>query len=281
MDFRHYFENPMERRVMDIEYSVLADFGGKNDIEGNTELHFLKSISLGFDGLKTDMELTKDGEIVLCHDPGFTLNDDGRIVAFNDANYKAFREMTTKEVLALEFARTENGSHYHPCTLDTMLALCRQHNLAAYLTLRPEPWRNETAKRMAELILAHDMQRQTIINLYPGSREAMDFVSSLIPGMVYCNTRLPEDALTTELIDDSATNGYNIICLCHRMIDTVTPEKCRYAASRGIHVWEWEVTNAEDAAKDIANGITGFQMFTRDVTVSVIDDILSKLPKTL
>ncbi|MBO4344146.1 MAG: glycerophosphodiester phosphodiesterase [Victivallales bacterium] len=281
MDFRHYFDNPFERNVMDIQYSVLADFWGRDDIEGNTELHFRKAIALSFDGLKTDMELTKDGEIVLCHDPGFTLDADGRIVAFNEANYVAFREMTLEQVLALEFARTENGLHYHPCTLNTMLSLCRENNLAAYLTLRPEPWRNETATRMAELILANDMQRQTIINLYPGSKEAMDFVSSLIPGMVYCNTREPQDELTTKLIDDSAADGYNIICMYRKQIDTVTPDVFRYAASKGIHVWAWEVTTEQEVAEYIAKGVTGFQMFTRDVTVSVIKDILSKLPPTL
>ena len=281
MDFRHYFDNPFERNVMDIEYSVLADFDGKDDFEGNTELHFRKAIALGFDGLKTDMELTKDGEIVLCHDPGFTLDADGRIVAFTEANYVAFRDMTLEQVLALEFARTDNGRHYHPCTLNTMLGLCRENNLAAYLTLRPEPWRNETATRMAELILANDMQRQTIINLYPGSKEAMDFVSSLIPGMVYCNTREPQDELTIQMIDDSAADGYNIICMYRKQIEKVTPEMCRYAASKGIHIWDWENTDVNDVARDIAKGVTGFQMFTRDVTVSVIKDILGKLPPTL
>jgi len=94
---------------------------------------------------------------------------------------------------------------------------------------------------------------------------------------VYCNTCEPDDALTTELIDQSAADGYQIICLCHRKVDTVTPEKVAYAAERGIRIWEWEVTNAKDAADDIARGIAGFQMFSREVTVSVIDDILARL----
>ncbi len=281
MDFRHYFDNPFERNVMDIEYSVLGHFCNWNCPEGNTELHFRKSIELGFDGLKADMRFTKDGEIVLCHDPGFTLDADGKIVLFDNNNYVAFRDMTLDQTLALEFAATYEGKRQTPCTLDTMLAICREHDMAAYLTLRPEPWRDEVAKRMCELILKHNMQGLTIINLYPGCIEAKDFVNNLIPNMVYCNTRLPNDALTTELIDESAAQGYNIICICRRMIETVTPEKCCYAASRGIHVWDWEATTAKDAESDLARGITGFQMFNNEATVSVIKALLSKLPPTL
>ena len=275
--FKDYFRRPFSRAVMDIEYSALARIGGKEDLEGNTECHFRKAIALGFDGLKTDMELTRDGDIVLCHDPGFTLDENGRITVFTESNYIPIKEMDLKQALALEFAVPDAGRYYHPCTLDTMLGLCQEHGLAAYLTLRPEPWRDATARRMAELILAHDMQERTIINLYPGCKEAMDFVAKLIPGLVYCNTCEPDDALTTELIDQSAADGYQIICLCHRKVDTVTPEKVAYAAERGIRIWEWEVTNAKDAADDIARGIAGFQMFSREVTVSVIDDILARL----
>ncbi|MBQ7649678.1 MAG: hypothetical protein IJS15_01900 [Victivallales bacterium] len=281
MDFRHYFEHPFERKVMDIAYSVLGHFCNWDCPEGNTEMHFRKSIERGYDGLKADMRLTKDGKVVLCHDPGFTLDAEGRITFFDSNNYVAFRDMTLEQTLDLEFAAAYEGQRPKPCTLDTLLALCRENNLAAYLTLRPEPWREETARRMVESIVAHDMQGLTIINLYPGCVEAKDFVSSLLPGMVYCNTRLPEDALTTELIDESAAQGYKIICLCRRKIETVTPEKCHYAASKGIHVWVWEATNAQEVASDIARGVTGFQMCSLDVTVSVINEILSKLPKTL
>ena len=221
------------------------------------------------------MRLTKDGEVVLCHDAGYTLDANGRIGRFDGKNFVAIRDMTLENVLRLEFAAQFDGQRLHPCTLDTMLGLCRKHGMVAYLTLRPEPWREEAAKRMTELIIRHDMRQQTIVNLYPGSKEAMDSVSKLLPGLVYCNTRLPEDALTEELINATAEQGYKILCLCRRMIDSVTPEKCRYAARRGVHVWTWEATNAQDCAYDLSKGITGFQMFTKDVTPAVIAEILT------
>ena len=275
MDLRYYVEHPDDSKVMDIEYSVLGEFYNFSCPEGNTELHFRKSIEYGFDGLKADMRFTRDGEIVLCHDAGFTLDADGRIGRFDRGNFVAIRDMPLEEVLRLEFAAPFDGRRLHPCTLDTMLGLCRKHGKVAYLTLRPEPWREEVAQRMTELIVKHDMQRQTIVNLFPGCKEAMDSVEKLLPGLVYCNTRRPGDALTEELMDDSAEQGYKILCLCRRMIDSVTREKCRYAARKGLHVWIWDTENAKECAYDLAKGITGFQMFSKDVTPAVIDGILA------
>ena len=275
MDLKYYIEHPGNGKVMDIEYSVLGEFYNFNCPEGNTELHFRKSIEYGFDGLKADMRFTRDGEIVLCHDAGFTLDADGKIGRFDRENFVAIRDMTLEEVLRLEFAAPFDGQRLHPCTLDTMLGLCRKHGMVAYLTLRPEPWREEVAKRMTELIVKHDMQRQTIVNLFPGCKDAMGSVAKLLPDLVYCNTRRNGDALTEELIDATAEQGYKILCLCHLMIDSVTREKCRCAARKGLHVWTWDTMNAEDCAEDLSRGITGFQMFSKDVTPAVIDGILA------
>ena len=73
--------------------------------------------------------------------------------------FGAIRDMTLEEVLRLEFAAPFDGQRLSPCTLDTILGLCRKHGMVAYLTLRHEPWREKVAKRMTELIIKHDMQR--------------------------------------------------------------------------------------------------------------------------
>ena len=272
--FKAYFENPSERRVMNIEYSVLSNFHGRGILAGNTEMHFLKGIEEGFDGFKADMRLTSDGVIVLCHDAGYTFTQDGKIAGFDKNNFVPIHEMSFSRVRTLEFEHPFEGQVLHPCTLDTMLSLCETHDMVAYLTLRAEPWREETAKRMVESICAHKMQHRTIINLYTGVKEAVDCVSSLLPGLVFCNTTYPDVSLTTELIDLSLTDGYKIICLNLHQLETVTPEKLQYAAGKGIRIWTWGVSNAEECAAHIKQGITGFQMCSRDVTNAVVKEIL-------
>ena len=275
--FSDYFSNPTKRMVMNIEYSSLGDFLGKGNLPGNTEMHFRKSIELGFDGLKADMRLTSDGEIVLCHDAGYTFDDNGKITRFNRENFTPIHDLTLDKVLALEFADTFDGEILHPCTLDTMLALCDEYGMVPYLTLRYEPWQPVTAKRMVELILKHNLQHRTIVNLFPGKKEGMDCVAPLLSGLEYSNTRVPDDELTNELIDSSAADGFKIICLCRRHIESVTPEKCQYAASKGIHIWMWASYTLEECAEDLSLGITGFQMYNRLATNSVIAKMLDEM----
>ncbi len=42
--FKFYFDNPFERKIMNIEYSVLSNFHGQGSLAGNTEMHFRKGI---------------------------------------------------------------------------------------------------------------------------------------------------------------------------------------------------------------------------------------------
>ena len=273
--FKRYFTLPFERKVMNIQYSVLPGYRGKWRLPGNSELHFRLSMEDGFDGLKADMRLSKDGEIVLCHDEGYTYNADGRITRFDKNNYEAIHDMPLEKILALEFETPFKGEYLHPCKLDTMLEICRKTGAVAYLTLRPENWRADTAKRMAELVLAHKMEKRTIINLFVGNKWSVSSCTSCIPNLVYCNTRRGNEPLTRELIDSSATEGYQIICLYFtNQLESITPELVEYAASKGIRIWNWAVGNREKAEAAIARGVSGFQMCSRDVNNAVIAEIL-------
>ena len=275
--FKSYFSMPFERGVMNIEYSVLSDFHGREILAGNTEMHFRKSLEEGFDGVKADMRMTSDGEIVLCHDPGYTFNAEGQITRFDREKFVAIHDLPLAKVLSLEFEQPFEGKILHPCTLDTMLSVCAEMGAVAYLTLRPEPWRPQVAKRMAELVLAHEMKERTIINLFTGQKEAVDCVSALMPNLVYCNTRLSTDPLTRELIDSSAVDGYQVICLYYpKQFETMTPELCQYAESKGIRIWAWGARNREEVAATLASGISGFQMYNREVNNAVIAELLRK-----
>lgn len=275
MDFKEYFNNPLNGSIMDLEYSVIYDGHGSHVFHGNSEPHFRKSLELGFHGLKADMRLSSDGEIILCHDSGYSFDDNGRIAGFSKDNHTEIHDMTLAQIQNLEFANPdEKGKHYSPCTLKTMLSICSEHKSIAYLTLRYEPWQLETAKRMVELILANDMQDRTIINLYPGKAEAVKLVASLLPGLVYCNTRMSGEPLTTEMIDFSADSGFKIICLCRSEIESVTPELVKYAASKGIRIWAWMAWTLEEVAIDLAHGITGFQMYNNMGTPEAIDKLI-------
>ena len=273
--FKSFFSIPFERRVMNIMYSVVPNYHGKGFLPGNSELHFRLSMADGCDGLKADMRLSKDGEVVLCHDEGYTFNADGRIAKFDKNNYVAIHDLLLDQILALEFETPYEGEYLHPCKLETMLAICRKTGGVAYLTLRPEKWRDETAKRMCELVLAHEMEKRTIINLFVGDTQAVASCASRIPNLVYCNTRRGNEPLTKELIDSSVAEGYQIICLYFtKQFESITPELIEYAASKGIRIWNWAIETREKAEAAIARGVSGFQNEVRELNHAEISELL-------
>ena len=276
--FKRFFTIPFERKAMDVLYSVVSNYHGKGRVWGNTEMHFRKGVEEGFDAFKADMRLSKDGEIVLCHDEGFTYDDKGRITRFDKNNYEAIHDMPLERILKLEYNIPFQGQYLHPCTLDAMLAVCAEHGKTAYLTFRPEAWREDIAKRLAELLVKHNMQHRTIINMFLGenvARATKQVVTKYIPGLVFCHTQRGHVPLTKEIIDASATEGYQIICLYYKdQINTITPELCNYAADKGIRIWCWAVGSKETAAASIAKGVSGFQMSSRDLNQAAIDEML-------
>lgn len=252
-------------RILNIEYSRLPG------APGNTEMHFRMAARSGFDGLKADMRLTKDGEIVLCHDPGYTFDKEHRITEFSAGNYTAIHDLSLPEVLSLEFdTPDENGQPVHPCTLDTMLSICRENRLIPYLTNRHEEWREETAERMAVLLRKHGLEDSCIMNLYSGDPRTLRAIRRVLPEPVACDTKHDCDLFSMQMIDDSAEQGYRILCLCHKSSAPVTKELISYAAGKGISVWEWGMTEPEEVKNYLDLGIRGFQMYTRKVTNSVI-----------
>lgn len=258
-------ENRYLNRITNIEYSRLPGFAG------NSELHFLKAATDGFDGMKADMRLSKDGEIVLCHDPGYTFDAEGRITVFNKDNFTEIHDLELAQIRELEFdTPDESGNYYHPCLLDSMLRICRDNDLIPYLTNRHEDWREETAGHMFKLLEKYGLTDKAIMNLYAGNPDTMSAIRKFIPNADACDTKHREDVFSKEMIDESAKEGYKIICLCHFSDSPVTKELIGYAEKKNISIWEWGMTTAEEVRKYLELGVKGFQMYTRDVTNAVI-----------
>lgn len=276
--FKRFFTVPFERKVMNVLYSISSSPKYKihGRLWGNTEMHFRKGMESGFNAFKADMRLSKDGEVILCHDEGFTYSPRGRITRFNKNKYEMIHDMPLEKILKLRYGGTFMKKPLQTCTLDTMLSLCEKYGKVAYLTFRPDPWREGVAKRMTELIVKHNMQNRTIINLFWSSaKRPKDMISKYLPGLVYCHTLRGNVPLTKKLIDQSAADGFQIICLYYKnQIDAITPELCQYAAGKGIRIWCWGVGSKEAIAKCIAKGVSGFQNSAMDINDAVIDEML-------
>lgn len=142
---------PYER--LNIAYSSI----GRKPI--NTVEHFTDAATnFGYNALKCDVRPTSDGELVCCHDAGFTFNSNGKITTYDSANSTAIRSVTAETVLGYSFPSGE-----HPCLVGDYLDVCRKYGKVAFITIRNE-YMDVVIPKLLEELKAHNMTYSTIIN---------------------------------------------------------------------------------------------------------------------
>lgn len=251
--------------ITNIEYSVLPGF------PGNSEPHFRYAAAAGFDGLKADMRLSKDGVVFLCHDSGYTLDGNGKITGFDSENCVEIHDLTSEEIERLEFADT-TGTAVHPCRLVTMLGICREYGIIPYLTLRPDDLREETALKMYRAVSDAGLTGKLIVNLYSGDPVSRKIISDLNPCVKVCDTKKPRLVFDAGVLEESAAGGYSYICLHQKSVEYVTPGLLKEADRLGTELWAWgfpkndSALAAEQCRFDLAAGIRGFQTYSRELT---------------
>lgn len=102
--------------------------GASSHAPENTLPAFRKAIEAGADGIELDVQLTKDGRIVICHDERIDRTSDGM---------GWIKDFTLEELRAFSFAKVcpEHGRVGIP-TLEEFLALVRPTGLAANIELK-------------------------------------------------------------------------------------------------------------------------------------------------
>ena len=142
---------PYER--LNIAYSSI----GRKPI--NTVEHFTDAATnFGYNALKCDVRPTSDGELVCCHDAGFTFDGDGYIAAYDSSNQTVIHDVTAATVLGYQFRTGE-----HPCLVGDYLDVCRKYGKVAFITIRNE-YMDVVIPKLLEELKAHNMTYATIIN---------------------------------------------------------------------------------------------------------------------
>ena len=142
---------PYER--LNIAYSSI----GRKPI--NTVEHFTDAaVNYGYNVLKCDVRPTADGELVCCHDAGFTFNTSGKITTYDSANATAIRSVTAATVLGYSVPTGE-----HPCLVGDYLDICRKYGKVAFITIRNE-YMDVVIPKLIQELKIHNMTYSAIIN---------------------------------------------------------------------------------------------------------------------
>ena len=134
-------------------------YSGINRKPINTVEHFTDAATnFGYNTLKCDVRPTSDGELVCCHDAGFTFDSNGFITGYDSTNQTKIHDVPAATVLGYSFKTGE-----HPCLVGNYLDVCRTYGKVAFITIRDE-YMDVVIPKLLEELKIHNMTYSTIIN---------------------------------------------------------------------------------------------------------------------
>lgn len=150
-------------RFNTIAYSRIDE----NDAPINTAEHFMICGRMQcYTSLKADVRITKDYGLVLCHDEGFTLNEEGKIIDFDPKNQVLISNLSTEECLSLEHANyNESEWQFKVTDFETYIMICKRCGKIPFITVRDQSI-DTTVEQMLPILEKYDLIDKCIINSF-------------------------------------------------------------------------------------------------------------------
>lgn len=231
----------------------------------NTSAHWLFASDMGFNTLKGDVEITSDGKLIMCHDPGFTFDENGRIIAYDSNNNTPIVQMTYMECRSKVYADnpTRYGNYCPVADIDDFIKICKDKEKICFVTVRT----TNTAAVVEELInkiLYYGMESRTIINAL--STTILDVVRANSKcNNVAINYVAPyETAITKEQVNKCATLGkcfISIWCNDTKSIIDNSSETIAHAKSKNVPLLAGSIGSISSWNYLINKGIMGSQIY--------------------
>lgn len=249
-DAMNHCWNILPHERIHIAYSTI----GRKAI--NTVEHFTDAASnFGFNAIKADVRPTADGELVCCHDAGFTFDAQGHIAAYDPKNQMKIHDVTAADCLGYAFPTGE-----HPCLAGDYLDVCRTYGKVAFVTIRDEYMDVVIPKLLSELN-RHNMLYSTIIN-------CMTYESLVLwrkqDSRVMINYTMEYGMdIDAEVIDRAVSLGYCSVCGFGMLGTVQTPGHfCdfEYARKKGIRLLQAIAPSAESVQACYRMGYDGCQI---------------------
>jgi len=224
---------------------ILAHRGASGYAPENTWPAFRLARELGANGIETDVQLSKDGVLVLVHDSKLdrTTNGSGPVA---DLTWAELSQLDAGSWLDPRFA----GERI--VRLDEFLDWCLPDPLAAgELTICLEVKAPAAADPLVALLNERALTGQPSLQLTSFHWESVLRVHAALPGLVagFLTPRF-DGAEITRVVEAGLPQ------ICPRA-DLLTPELVAEAHGRGISVRAWGVATREDLARVYTSGADG------------------------
>lgn len=186
-----------------IAYSTV----GEQHCKINTAEHFDYCGKMEYTSLKGDIRPTADGGLVMCHDAGFTLSDDGVVVGYNKNSEKSvkIRDLTTAQCLALSH---ENGNRI--TDFETYIRICKRYGKLAYITIRDE-YIEDAVPAMFQVLDKYHMRKHCIVNSFTVA--TLEAVRAVDEDIMLSHVLPARKLLTKEDVDEALQLGNCLVCV--------------------------------------------------------------------
>lgn len=256
---RNYHTRKFNGEVMNTAYSTI----GLAPI--NSAEHFQLAAHLGFNALKGDVRITADNKLIMCHDAGMTLDENGRVTSYNSSNALVIKETNYADLMALEYIANNGvlGHYAKVCDFDLFIRICKENGKIAYITLRENNIPNLVAGVM-DTLKKYRMEDHCVINSYTVAtlQEVRKYNDTIPLSMVIALGA----TLTKEMVDKVIPLGNSIVTMFLYPTDDPislwdqSAEALAYAAENDVQIHMAQVGSYADYSAMVQRGVQGFHI---------------------
>ena len=212
----------------------------------NTLEAYRKAIELGVEMIECDVNLTRDGQLVMIHDPTLdrTTSGTGRVSA---ATWEEIQRLDAGGKFKPEFA----GARI-PSTEETLLLFKETGTMSCFEVKGGDADEsNRIAVALGELFVKHAMLDTAFMSSY--HYEALQVAKSKCPELLLAPERLPDDAPADPLGAVQQAKSFAAPVIQHQYT-VLTEEVVRALHENEIAVWSWSTTDEDSMVYSINIG---------------------------
>lgn len=235
----------------------IAHRGASADYPENTLLAFRRAIEMGVDYLEVDVQLTRDGALIVLHDETLdrTTNGSGRV-----------RDHTLAQIRKLDAGRGERVP-----TLDEVFTLARANGVR--LCIEAKGGDDAASVEIAEGVVgaiqrAHFVSQVVVTSFFP---EALRHAKRLEPRLTTLLDPSPQDGSLSPraICEQTLAAGANIISYDFRFVTRAVADEARLT---GLALWPWAPNSAQEIRALLDLGVPGIMTDRPDVLNRVLSE---------
>lgn len=243
--------------------NIITHRGANKYAPQNTLPAFKRAVEIGTDGFETDVHLTKDGKVVLCHNYSIDETSDGK--------------GNISDMVLDELKRYDFGSYFNPKYKDTEIPTLAeflefvQTTDIKVLNIEIKPPQNKSMKVVEEtlkIVNEYDLIDRLLISSFSPEvlRTAKALESKCKTGFLYS----PKSPTTPTMFWRATEYAKNLKCdALHPYFLFVNEKYVKEAHDAGIMVNPWTVNNPDFIHKMFKYGVDGIISDLPDITGTI------------